>query len=145
MSKIDIKLTQKEIKFLRVYKKTEDRSLREYNRANILLLLHKGKKESDIVDFLDIERTTIWRTKQKYLEEGMKEALEEKERSGQPVKYNALQKAEVIATACSKAPEGRARWTLQLMTDTLKKQEGFSTINRETIRLILKKTNVNLG
>lgn len=100
------------------------------------MLVHKGKKESDIADFLHVERTTIWRTKQKYLEEGIKEALEEKERNGQPVKYNDTQKAEVIATACSKAPEGRSRWTLQLLTNTLKKQEGLSTINRETIRLI---------
>ena len=145
MIKPELKLTSYEIKFIRKYKKAEDRSLREYNRANILLLLHKGKKELDIADFLDIERTTIWRTKQKYLEEGMKEALEEKERSGQPVKYKARQKTEIIATACSKAPEGRSRWTLQLLTDTLKKQEGLSTINRETVRLILKKTNVSLG
>ena len=145
MNKSKIKLTSKEIKFIRKYKKAEHRSLREHNRANILLLLHKKKKESDIADFLDVERTTIWRTKQKYLKEGIKEALEEKERSGQPVKYNDPQKAEVIATACSKSPEGRSRWTLKLLTDTLKKRDGLSTINRETIRLILKKTNVNLG
>ena len=145
MNKPEIKLTLREIKFLQKYKKAEGRSVREYNRANILLLLHKGKKKSDIADFLDIERTTIWRTKQKYLEAGMQEALEEKERSGQPVKYKDTQKAEVIATACSKSPEGRSRWTLKLLTDTLKKQEGLSTINRETIRLILKKTNVSLG
>ena len=75
----------------------------------------------------------------------VKEALEEKERSGQPLKYNDHQKAEVIAIACSKAPEGRARWTLQLLTDTLKKSGSLTTINRETIRLILKKTNVSLG
>ena len=145
MKRHDIKLTSKEIKFLDKYKKTENLSLREYNRVNILLLLHKGKQESDIADFLDIDRTTIWRTKQKYIKEGIKEALEEKERSGQPIKYKDHQKAEVIATACSKAPEGRARWTLQLLTDTLKKNKRLTTINKETIRLILKKTNVSLG
>jgi transposase len=145
MKNTEIKLTSKQIKFLRKYKKTEHRSLREFNRVNILLLLHKGKKEADIADFLDIERTTIWRTKQKYLENGVKEALQEKKRSGQPVKYKDNQKAEIIATACSKAPEGRARWTLQLLTNALKKQGGLSSINRESIRLILKKTNVSLG
>lgn len=145
MNKSEIKLARKEINFLHEYKECKHRSLREYNRANILLLLHKGKKESDIADFLDVERTTIWRTKQKYLKEGVENALEEKERSGQPEKYKEQQKAEVIATACSNAPEGRSRWTLKLLTSTLKKQEGMSSINRETIRLILKKTNVNLG
>jgi len=145
MKRADIKLTRKENKFLHKYKKSSHRSEREYNRANILLLLDKGKKDSEIEDFLEVDRATIWRTKQKYLKEGLENALQEKERSGQPVKYGAKQEAEVIATACSGPPEGRSRWTLELLSDTLKEKEGLSTINRETIRLILKKTNVNLG
>lgn len=145
MKRIEIKLTEKEIIFLHKYKKSENRSEREYNRANILLLLDKGKRDSEIIDFLEVDRATIWRTKHKYLEEGLEKALQEKERSGQPVKYGAKEKAEVIATACSEPPEGRARWTLELLSDTLKEKEGLITINRETIRLILKKTNVSLG
>jgi transposase len=145
MKSIGIKLTRKEIKFLRKYKKSDIRSEREYNRANILLLLHKGKKDSEIEDFLEVERTTIWRTKQKYLREGLEKALQENERSGQPVKYGTRQETEVIATACSKPPEGRARWTLELLTNSLKVKENLTTINRESIRLILKKTNVSLG
>ena len=145
MKRTNIKLTQKEIIFLHKYKKTENRSEREYNRANILLLLDKGKRDSEIIDFLEVDRATIWRTKHRYLEEGLEKALQEKERSGQPVKYGAKEKAEVIATACSEPPEGRARWTLELLSDTLKEKEGLLTINRETIRLILKKTNVSLG
>lgn len=145
MKRTDIKLKQKEIIFLHEYKKTEYRREREYNRANILLLLNKGKKDSEIEDFLEVDRATIWRTKQKYLKEGLEKALQEKERSGQPAKYGTKEKAEVIATACSEPPEGRARWTLELLSNTLKEKEGLSTINRETVRLILKKTNVNLG
>lgn len=145
MKKKEIKLKPKEVLFLQAFKKSERRSAREYDRANILLLLHKGKKDAEIEDFLEVERTTIWRTKQKYFEEGIERALEEKERSGQPLKYGTRQEAAVIATACSKAPEGRARWTLKLLTNTLKGQEDLSTINSETVRLILKKTNVNLG
>ena len=145
MNKRMIKLTKREITFLQEYKSSKDWSLREFNRANILLLLHDGKKESEIADFLDIERTTIWRTKQKYLKSGIEKSLKENVRSGQPSKYSDHQKAEVIATACSKAPEGRSRWTLRLLTTKLKQQKGMSGINRETIRLILKKTNANLG
>jgi putative transposase len=145
MKKKEIKLKPKEILFLQTFKNSERRSVREYDRANILLLVHKGKKDAEIADFLEVERTTIWRTKQKYFEGGIAKALEEKERSGQPVKYGTRQEAAVIATACSEAPDGRARWTLELLTKTLQGQEDLSTINRETIRLILKKTNVNLG
>ena len=85
------------------------------------------------------------RTKQKYLREGMQAALEEEERPGQPIKYASKQEAELIALACSNAPPGRTRWTLELLTEKLKMQSGFKTINRESIRLMLKKTNVNLG
>src|SRR5580693_5128521 len=108
MKKAVIKLSSKEIKFLRAYKKTKHHSEREYNRSNILLLLHKGKKDAEIEDFLDVDRATIWRTKQKYLNEGIEKALQEKYRSGQPVKYGDKETAEIIATACSKAPEGRS-------------------------------------
>jgi len=145
MKRTEIKLTEKEVIFLREYKKSDYRSEREYNRANILLLLNKGKKDSEIKEFLEVDRTTIWRTKRRYLKEGVENALREKQRSGQPEKYGENQKAEIIATACSDPPEGRSRWTLALLSNKLKEKEGLETINRETIRLILKKTNVSLG
>lgn len=140
-----VTLTPEEIGELRIFKSSAKRSRREYDRANILLLLHKGKKDAEIEDFLEVERTTIWRTKKNFLKEGLLSALGEKPRSGQPKKYGPAQEAEVVALACSDAPKGRARWTLELMEDTLKKKEGMETINRETIRLMLKKTNVSLG
>jgi len=145
MKRERVKLTEEEGDYLRSFKKSERRSQREYDRANILLLLHKGKKDSEIEDFLEVDRTTIWRTRTRFLKEGLPTALEEKPRSGQPKKYDQRQEAEVIALACSEAPEGRARWTLELLAETLGKKEGLETINRETIRLMLKKTNVSLG
>lgn len=144
MKRSEISLTPSEIRFLREYK-SGHRSERQYNRVNILLLLHKGKKDAEIEDFLEVERTTIWRIRQRYLEGGVEQALEERPRSGQPTKYGNREKAEVIAVACSSPPEGRARWTLALLTDHLKEKRGLSTINRESVRLILKKTNVSLG
>ena len=140
-----VKLSRSEIEFLRAFKGSEKRSQREYDRANILVLLHKGKKDAEIVDFLEVERTTIWRTRRRYLEAGLEKALQEKQRSGQPRKYGPKQEAEIIALACSGPPEGRARWSLELLTQKLRGQKGLGSINRETIRLVLKKTNVNLG
>ncbi len=145
MKRQTVKLKSEELDYLRSFKKSGKRSQREYDRANILLLLHKDKKDKEIEDFLEVERTTIWRTRKRFLEWGLSMALEEKPRSGQPRKYGQNQEAEIIALACSDAPEGRVRWTLELLTETLGTMEGLETINRETIRLILKKTNVNLG
>lgn len=44
-----------------------------------------------------------------------------------------------MALACSDPPEGRNRWTLELLAEQAKTIEGLQTINRESIRLILKK------
>ncbi|AKB29031.1 hypothetical protein MSSIT_2312 [Methanosarcina siciliae T4/M] len=63
-------------------------------------------------------------------------------RSGQPKKYNERHAAEIIAFACTKPPEGRKKWSLSLLCEKLRKKEGFETINKETIRLILKKNKI---
>jgi len=142
---IQIKLNKKELLYLEAQKKSGNLSLREYNRINILLLLHKGKKSAEIEDFLDIDRVTIWRTKTRYQEQGIEKALEEDERPGQPKKYDTNQEAELAALACGPCPEGRKRWTIRLLTQTLKSKPGFETINRESVRLALKKMSVSLG
>ena len=120
-------------------------SVRKFNRINILLLLNKGKKNSEIEDFLDVDRITIWRTKNRYAEQGIETALEEDARPGQPVKYSTDHEAELAALACGPCPVGRKRWTIRLLTETLKSKAGFKTLNRETVRLGLKKMNVSLG
>lgn len=138
-------MARKEVDFLESFKQSARMSQREHDRINILLLLNKGKKDSEIVDFLGVERTTIWRIRKRYLEEGLQSALQERERSGQPRKYGSKEEAEIIAMACSTAPGGRSRWTLESLTEKLRQRKGLKSINRETIRLILKKTNVSLG
>jgi transposase len=145
MKRIAVKLKIWEIEFLKAFKSSGKRSEREYDRANILLLLDKGKLDAEIVDFLGVERTTVWRTRKRYLEEGLEKALQEKERSGQPKKYGVKQEAEIIALACSDPPQGRARWSLELLTEKLSHQKGLKSINRESVRLILKKKNVSRG
>jgi len=74
------------LEYLTTQKHSGNLSLRKFNRINILLLLHKGKKTSEIADFLDVDRITIWRTKSKFQKYGVEQALEEADRPGQPVK-----------------------------------------------------------
>jgi transposase len=140
-----IKLRKKELLYIDEQKRSGNLSLRRYNRINILLLLNKGKKNAEIEDFLGVNRVTIWRTKKRYLEEGIEKALEEEERPGQPVKYTTDHEAELAALACSPSPDGRKRWTVRLLTKEIKLKPGFETVNRESVRLALKKMNVSLG
>jgi len=139
------KLQNKDREFLETLTKTGKRNSKEFERAYILLALDKGKKHEEIEDFYNVSRITIWRVKNKYKKFGVQEAIKDELHPGQPVKYTEKAKAEIVALACTKAPEGRVRWTLELLEKTLKEREGMKTINRETIRLTLKKMNVSLG
>jgi transposase len=146
MNRISIKLTNKEVEFLKEKKDKERLSKRVRNRIDILLLSHQGKKLKEIAEFLQISPDTVWRTKKKYIKGGLEYALLEKPRPGQPKKYDIRQETEIIAIACSNPPQGRERWTLELLTEKIRKTiKGCQTINRETIRLMLKKTNLSLG
>ena len=140
-----IKLTEKEAEYLSAFVKKGRKSARELTRAHVLLLVNKGRTEMEIKDTMGISRATVSNIKKRYRKEGLQSALKEKPRSGQPQKYTKRHEAEVIALACTKSPDGRKRWSLALLTEELSKKEGFETINRESIRLILKKAKQSRG
>lgn len=141
----EIKLTNKERAYLRAFKKSGGHSLREFNRATILLFLDKGLTITETGNLLEVDRTTIWRTRSRYLKHGLEVSLTEDQRSGQPVKYSTNHEAELIALACGPVPEGRTRWTIRLLAEELQKKQGFETITYGSVRKLLKKTNLSLG
>ena len=145
MKSLEIRLEEKELKFLRAFTKKGERKARAIYRANILLLATQGMKDTQIANILSIHRQTVWRIKKSYLEEGLDAALKDHPRPGQPKKYTLKHEAEIAALACTDPPEGRKRWSLILLQDELKKREGLETINRESIRLIFKKMRRNPG
>jgi putative transposase len=140
----NIKLSGKEKEYLRAFKSTGGHSLREFNRAMVLLFLDKGLSITEIEHLLEVDRTTIWRVKKKYFECGLPAALAEESRAGQPAKYTTRHEAELTALACGPVPAGRRRWTIRLLAEELHKQNGFETITYGSVRKMLKKTNLNL-
>lgn len=142
---VEIKLEEDEVKFLRDFVKKGRKSAREITRARILLLANQQKGDTEIAETLGVGRNTVWRIKNGYSEEGIQSALTDKPRLGQPKKYTEKHVAEIIAQACTKSPDGSKRWSLTLLTEEMRKREGFETINKESIRLILKKAKLNLG
>jgi len=140
-----IELAEDEVKYLGEFTKKGQKSARALTRAHVLLLVHKGKKETTVAEILNISRATVSDIKKRYREESIQSALTEKPRPGQPKKYTEKHEAEIIAQACTKSPDGRKRWSLTLLTEEMKKKEGFETINRESIRIILKKAKQSRG
>lgn len=145
MKSLQIKLKKEERKFLENLIKKGTKKAREIARANILLLLDEGWEVNEVANIVKAHRQRVWRIKKRFLNEGMKATLREKPRSGQPIKYTKKHEAEIIAQACAKAPKGRKRWTIRLLTRKIRKQKGFSSINRESVRLVLKKAGLSLG
>lgn len=142
---VQIKLEEDEIKYLRNFVKKGQKDARELTRARILLLANKNRKDAEIVEILDVGRNTVGRIKKRYLDEGLQSALEDKPRTGQPIKYTEKHAMEIIALACTSPPDGRKKWTLRLLTEELRKRKEFETTNKESIRLVLKKAKLSLG
>jgi transposase len=115
---------------------------RKVKRANILLLADQGKKDEEIVTLLHTSRNTVIRTRRKFVDGGLTFALNERSRAGRLPKVD--DKVETILTtlAQSQPPDGRKRWTLQLLADRLVTLTHLDSLSYETVRLVLKKNDL---
>jgi transposase len=124
------------------------RAARAVTRARILLLADEHYGDEEIREVLGVSRPTVAKMRRKYQEQkGGKvlELLQEAVRPGQPVKLDSRLAAHVAGIACSEAPSGAARWTLELIADRLVELNLVETISRESIRQVLKKTPSSPG
>ena len=114
-------------------------------RAHILLKVDEGKTDVEISEMLYVSEQTIRRTRQRYVQEGLQAALEDKPHPATGSELDEKQEARIIALACSEPPAGQARWTLELLTQEVLKDGIVTHLSPETVRLLLKKTNSNPG
>jgi hypothetical protein len=79
-------------------------------------------------------------------EAGMDAALERKKRDKPPREsiFDGEKEARLIALACSKAPDGRKRWTVRLLADKLIELRIFEHISKSSVQNALKKTSLSL-
>ena len=127
-------------------------SARKLIHARILLKADTGEfgpayTDKQIKEAVEVSISTIERTRKTFVLEGLKASLTPKKRSdtSRPQKFDGEKEAHLIALACSQAPEGHARWTLRLLADKMVELHHFSSISHESIRQVLKKTNLDLG
>jgi transposase len=99
-----------------------------------------------IAEALDTTRMTVRRVRQQFVAEGLNATLHRKRPTGRQYrKLDGKQEAQLVAIACSQAPEGRARWTMKLLADRLVELEVVESIDPATVCRTLKKTRSNLG
>jgi transposase len=109
-------------------------AVRRIKRAQILLAANAGASDESIATSVSVGTATVYRTKRRFVEEGLEQALSEEPRPGAERKLSSTEEAMLVATACTKAPAGRARWTLSLLADEMVRLTSHRSISSETIR-----------
>jgi transposase len=114
--------------------------------AQVLLQADEGpdglsRSDAEIHEALGVAVSTIERVRQRFVEEGLEAALER--RSPNRVYERRLDgnaEAHLVTLACSDPPDGRERWSLQLLADRMVILGYGESIAKETVRRTLKKT-----
>ena len=112
---------------------------RKINRARVLLLADADKPDAEIAATLGIGRSTVERTRKRFVEGGLPLALNELPRAGGKRTLDGKQEAYLVALACSTPPDGRKRWTMRLLAERLVTLGVVESISDETVRVTLKK------
>lgn len=145
MEKHRVMLTDKERKKL-VAIVTKGRNKASYiQRAHILLKSADGKTDAEISQWLYISESTVRRTRLRFCDAGIDAALEDEAPTEREPLLNAQQEGHLVALACSAPPDGRERWTLELLTKRLIADGVVDSISVESVRLLLQKNISNLG
>jgi DNA-binding CsgD family transcriptional regulator len=121
---------------------------KHYLVARVLLMSDQNGGEpshtgGQIAEVLDINRRTVIRIKQRFVQENLEVALVGSFLRERPERrcLDGQGEAQLIHLACSKAPDGRQRWTLELLADRMVQLDYVEHISPETVRQALKKTS----
>ena len=107
---------------------------RTLKRAQILLAADAGMPDETIAQSLGVGGSTVYRTKRRFVEGNLEKALHEEPRPGAARKLTGQEEALLVATACSRPPAGRARWTIELLAGEMVRLTEHESVSRETVR-----------
>src|SRR5215831_5799686 len=92
-------------------------------RALALQQLAEGQTVRQVAKNVALTPKTVWLTSQRYRQGGLERALYERPRPGKAALLNAQDRQRIVALVCSPPPEGRARWTVRLLTEEVVKRK----------------------
>jgi len=125
---------------------------RKIQHAQVLLLSDHHRAggshtRTQISQTLGMHVNTVDRIRKRFVQEGEAPATNRRVRTTPPIqpRLDGRGEAYLVAICCSSPPEGRTRWTLQLLADELVERRIVTSICAETVRKTLKKTNCSLG
>jgi len=142
--KYQVELTADEYQRLTQMMRRGTQGARKLLRAQILLKAAAGLSDEEITQEVATCVATIERTRKRFAARRL-EALEELPRPGRKRCLDARGEARLIAEACSPAPGGRERWTLQLLADRAVELHLAESCSDDTVQRLLKKTRSSRG
>jgi hypothetical protein len=151
MQKWHIELTKSDLKKIKMVLRSKKTTMEAKKHAQILQDIDEsgGRKPmsaSKVSKSRGVCPNTVQRVRRIYAESGIERAIFRKKRETPPVepKITGEVEAHIIATACSQAPEGKARWTLSMIGKKVVLDGVIESISDEAVRLVLKKRNLSL-
>jgi transposase len=144
-----VRLTDQERKELENLARKGKTQAYRIKHANILLAV-----DADGPDWPDHQaakaykchQNTVRNVRQRFVEYGLQAALERKKQQVLSRKrtIDGEKEARLISIACSRPPEGFAKWTMQMLADELVALKVVDSVSHQTVWRTLKKTNLNL-
>ena len=113
------------------------RAVRVVRRALILLKSDEGLTDEEIVKHVGCCERTVRSVRKRFCVAGFEQALYDSCRSGRPPDFTPRQRQQVIALACSDPPEGRVRWTLELLAEHAVKRGFATSLSKSAVALWL--------
>ena len=116
---------------------------RVITRARLLLLSDRAmgvnRTNLEMMDALQVSGSLLLRTRKRYLDAGLDAAIHERPRPGRAPKITGEIEAHITALACSEPPDGRAHWTVRLLTDRIVELGLLEEISHVAIHTRFKK------
>ncbi len=147
-----VTLTKEERESLMANTRQGNHSAKKVIHSLILLNVDQGsynesrQTNEQVCKVLKIGMRTIDRVKKRFVMEGLDAALGAAPSSRiYEKKVDGDIEARLISIACSNPPEGFGRWSLRMLADRMIELNYVDDISHETVRKVLKKTNLSLG
>jgi transposase len=122
---------------------------REQAHARALLRSDAGDTDEEVAEAVEVSVRTVERVRRQFAAQGLDAALSRRPQPPRPAKrrLDGDAEARLVMLACSKPPEGRGAWTMQLLADRMVELRyvGGGGVSDETVRRCLKKTRSSRG
>jgi len=150
MKKYHVTLTTDERQQLQAIIAKRNAKSQAVKRAYVLLAADETQatwlKDEQIKTTYQVSIRSIERLRERFVEDGLETAIQGKKREKYKDKvFDGAVEAHVVALRCSEPPTGYARWSVRLLAEKMVELNYVESIGRETVRKMLKKTNLSRG